>query len=481
MQSEPARLASLMKNQPIFALVDCNNFFVSCERLFRPGLENKPVVVLSSNDGCAVSRSNEAKELGIPMGAPAFKYRDVFERHSVTKFSANFELYGNISRRITALLTTITPSTEIYSIDESFMDLSQLPIIDYEEWGREVRRLILDWIGIPVSIGIAPSKTLAKLANLQAKKNPDLGGVLSFIKPHENHAKDCERTDLSRVQTADPLLSTGEIICERSVLSHIDHAKIQEYLARTPVADVWGIGWRLAPKMRAEGVGNALNLSKLRPQRAQQLMGIQGRQLVAELNGTSCYKLTLEGKLPQSVASTRTFGEDTGDIHAIEAAMATFIVTATYKLRRSNQLTCRVTLFATTNRHKPGYQSWHREIHLPQPTADPGIIINAVMNSFKEFYQPQIMYHRAGVGLHNFVPDSHLQTDLLRTIDTTGHDRSKSRLAAVDALNNQYGKRTVRYASEIAATTWRPKYQLRSPRYVSRWDELPHITPKLFI
>lgn len=442
-----------MSQQPVFALVDCNNFFVSCERLFRPDLEGRPVVVLSSNDGCAVSRSNEAKELGIPMGAPAFKYRELFERHSVTKFSANFELYGNISRRIATLLTTITPRTEIYSIDESFMDLSQLPIADYEEWGREVRLLILEWVGIPVSIGIAPSKTLAKLANLQAKKNPELGGVLSFVKSRE--------------------------IRENSEFSQIDHPKIEQYLAKTPVADIWGIGWRLAPKMRAEGVGTALDMARLRPQRAQQLIGIHGRQLVAELNGTCCHKLTLEGKLPQSIASTRTFGEDTGDIYAIESAMATFIVTATYKLRRSQQLTSKVTLFSTTNRHKPGYQSWYREIQLPQPTADPGVIISAVMNTFKQFYRPQIMYHRAGVALHNFVPDAQLQTDLLGSIDTNAHDRSKSRLAAVDSLNNQYGKRTVRYASEIVATTWRPKYQLRSPRYVSRWAELPpiHVAP----
>jgi DNA polymerase V len=432
--------------QPVFALVDCNNFFVSCERLFRPDLENRPVVVLSSNDGCAVSRSNEAKELGIPMGAPAFKYRDVFEKHNVQRFSANFELYGNISRRITTLLTTITPRTEIYSIDESFMDLSQLPITDYEAWGAEVRRLILEWVGIPVSIGIAPSKTLAKLANLQAKKNPELGGVLSFVE--------------NRTGSGSP---------------QFNRARAEQYMAKTPVADVWGIGWRLAPKMRAEGAGTALDLAHMRPQRTQQLMGIQGRQLVAELTGTCCHTLTLEGRLPQSIASTRTFGEDTNDLYAIESAMATFIVTATYRLRRSNQLTTRITLFTTTNKHKPGYQSWYREIHLQQPTADPGVLIREVMQVFRALYRPSTLYHRAGIALHNLVPDGQLQTDLLGAVNSTAHDRSKGRMAAVDALNNRYGKRTVRYGSEVLARQWRPKYQLRSPRYVSRWDELPEV------
>ena len=190
--------------QPLFALIDCNNFFVSCERLFQPQLEGKPVVVLSSNDGCAVSRSNEAKALGIPMGAPAFKYRDFFRQHGVTQFSANFELYGDISRRITELLSTITPRIEIYSVDESFLDLSKLPITDYEAWGREVQRRVWQWIGIPVSIGLAPTKTLAKLASERAKKDPELNGVLNLIGMPE------------RVKAS--------------------------YLEHTPIQDIWGIG-----------------------------------------------------------------------------------------------------------------------------------------------------------------------------------------------------------------------------------------------
>ena len=180
--------------------------------------------------------------------------------------------------------------------------------------------------------------------------------------------------------------------------------------------------------------------------------------------------------MPQSIASTRTFGEDTSDPYAIEAALATFVTTASFKLRRSQQMTKRITLFATTNKHKPGYTSWWREICLDQPTADPGALITAVRQAFREFYNPRVSYHRAGITLHDFVPDDQLQTDLLGTINILQHDRSKDRMKAFDTVNQRYGKRTIRMASELMENHWRPKYLLRSPRYVSRWGELPQVT-----
>jgi DNA polymerase V len=433
-----------MKRPPLFALIDCNNFFVSCERLFRPDLEGKPVVVLSSNDGCAVSRSAEAKELGIPMGAPAFKYRDLFERHGVVKFSANFELYGNISRRITALLTSITPKIEIYSVDESFLDLSSLPITDYEEWGKHVRQLILDWVGIPVSIGVAPSKTLAKLANLRAKKEAGLGGVLSFVKSPAN-----------------------------SGIPQLDAQKTHAHMAKTTAGEIWGIGWRLAPKIRGAGLGNALDIANAQPRYLQQLMGIHGRQLVAELNGTSCFPLELEGRLPQSISVTRTFGEDTRDSAVVEAAIASFATRAAFKLRRSRQLTCRVSMFATTNKHKPGYATWSREAKFSQPTADTEVLIKSLARLFRDIYQSGISYHRAGILLHDFVPDWQLQTDLLGITNVASHDISKQRMQAIDGINNKYGAHKIHYAIEDVADKWQPQRKLRSPRCVSHWDDLP--------
>ncbi len=422
-----------MSRPPVFALVDCNNFFVSCERVFRPNLQDKPVVVLSSNDGCAVSRSNEAKALGIPMGAPAFKYRELFERHQVTKFSANFELYGNMSRRITQLLATITPRLEVYSVDESFLDLSRLDIHDYAAWGYAVRQAILQWTGIPVSIGIAPSKTLAKLASDRGKKLPELGGVLSLIhNPDKNM-----------------------------------------YLESMPIEDVWGIGRRLAPKVRAEGIGNALRLSQLRPQRAQQLMGIKGRQLITELNGTACFPLELEHQKPKSILRSRTFGEDTQAASVIEAALASFSTAAAFRLRQSSQLAHRAGMFIDTNKHKPGFQRWSREITYHTPTADTGRLISDMVDLFGTIYRHDLSYHRAGVWLTDFVPAGQLQTDLLGEVVPAIHERSVSRMQAIDSINERFGKRSIRYATEDLAQDWQPIRKLRSPRYTTNIDELP--------
>lgn len=428
-----------MAKPAVLALIDCNNFFVSCERVFRPDLNGKPVVVLSSNDGCVVARSNEAKALGIPMAAPAFKYRQIFQDHKVVQFSANFDLYGDISKRITAMLTTITPRIEIYSVDESFLDLSQLPIKDYVAWGQMVRQAVWHWIGVPVSIGIAPSKTLAKLASDRGKKVRELEGVLDMTDPS-------------------------------SPIS-------QYFLETTPISDVWGIGRRLAPRMHIEGVANAWQMRNLRPQHAQQLMGIHGRQMVAELQGTACYPLTLEDRLPKTIASTRTFGEDTNNPYAIEGALASFVSKACFRLRVSGQLTRCISLFATTNRHKPNYRSWSQTIVLQTPTADTGQLISAVISEFRKLYQPGVLYHRAGVNLFDLYPEQ-LQLDLLGEVSSPTHERSLARMAAIDGLNKRFGKHRVHYASEDLGRVWQPRQSLRSPRYVSHWNEIPTATVK---
>lgn len=421
----------------IFALIDCNNFFVSCEKVFRPDLEGQPVVVLSSNDGCVVARSNEAKALGIPMGAPAFKHRPVFDKHKVVQFSANFELYGDMSRRIVQVLTAVTPRIEIYSIDESFLDLSQLPITDYSAWGREICRKIWHEVGIPVSIGIAPTKTLAKLASERAKKTPGLKGALSLI--------------------------------------GLNKRELSAYRAQLPLQDVWGVGWRLAPKLKTYGLTNADELSRLSPKLAGQLMGVRGRQLIAELNGTSCFKFEPLHKKAQTIARTRTFGEDVSELHIIESAIASFAIQAAYRLRRSGQLTRRAALFLTTSRHKPGYKSWTSEVRFEQPTADSGLLAETLVAALAKLHDNHRLYHRAGVWLYDFVSADRLQTDLLGHVSVEAHTKSSGRMAALDALNSRYGRGTVHFAAEDLARGWRPKQRLRSPRYVSSWDELPQV------
>ncbi len=423
--------------QPIFALIDCNNFFVSCQRLFRPDLEGKPVVVLSSNDGCVVARSNEAKLLGIPMGAPAFKWEKVFKQYRVIKFSGNFELYGDISRRITHLLTTITPRIEVYSVDESFLDLGELSIDDYALWGREVHNQILRYIGIPVSIGIAPTKTLAKLASERAKRETAYKGTVNLVE--------------------------------------VSKRERDKHLKAVPLKDVWGIGWRIAPQLQAIGITNAYDVSRLHIGLARQLMGVHGEHLVYELNGTSCLPLELEGKVRKSIARTRTFGEDVSDMYVIEAAIASFIARAAFRLRQSNQLTRRASLFIATNRHKPGYRKNVSEVRFNMPTADTGALTEALVRALGGIYDARAAYYRAGVMLYDFVPAQVLQTDLLGNINVDRHIRSVTRMQALDSINERYGKHHLYYAAEDLGNKWEPRRGLRSPSYTSSWEDLPSV------
>ncbi len=421
--------------KPVFALIDCNNFFVSCERLFRPDLEGRPVIVLSSNDGCAISRSNEAKALGIPMGAPAFKYKSLFKSQGVVQFSANFELYGDISERITRVLSGITPRTEVYSVDESFLDLSQLEISDYTRWGGAVRQRLLKEVGIPISMGVAPTKTLAKLAREHAKKEDNLAGILSLIGLPLNI--------------------------------------LRSYMINTPINDIWGIGWRLAPRLRAEGVYSALDLTRMRPRHAQQLMGVHGRQLVAELGGQSCHPLEAFGRVRQSVMHGRMFGQDTNQFSVVESAIASLTARAAWRLRREGLLAGSAVIALSTNHHKPGYQRSGRIVKFQTPTADTGSIASALVDATNAIFNPQAYYHRVNILLHDLVSQQSLQADLLGYVDLPGSQASLDRLKALDAINRRYDKRTIHYAAEDLSQAWEPKHRLRSPRYTTNRQELP--------
>lgn len=419
----------------VFALIDCNNFFVSCERLFRPDLEGRPVVVLSSNDGCVVSRSAEAKALDIPMGAPAFKYRQLFERQGVVRFSANFELYGDVSQRITRLLTAITPRTEVYSVDESFLDLGQLEIDDHTRWCKAVRDRLLKEVGIPVSIGVAGTKTLAKLANSRAKRDETLGGVLD--------------------------------------LAGIDQARQTYYLRQTAIRNIWGVGWRLAPKLQAERIHTALDLAGISPRLAGQLMGVHGKQLVAELNGQPCHALEPYGRVRQTVMKGRMFGEDTGRFDVVEAAVASMTARAALVLRNEGLAALGASLMLSTDRHKPGYQRRRHDIRFRAPSADTGLITSELVKAARAGFNPNAKYHRANVLLYDLIPERMLQTDLWGEVDPAAVETGQARLQALDAINRRYGKRTLRYAAEDLSEAWHPRQQLRSPRYTTEWDELP--------
>lgn len=369
------------------------------------------------------------------MGAPIFKYRDLFQRHGIVLLSANFELYGDMSERVTRTLTGITPRTEVYSVDESFLDLSQLEVNNYHEWGSQVRGRLLREVGLPVAIGIAPTKTLAKLASEHAKTEPELGGVLDLF----------SQSDELR-----------------------DH-----YLLKTPIKDIWGIGRRLAPKLKAHAVFTAFDVSRMRPRYAGQLMGVHGRQLVAELSGQACHPLQTYGQVRQTVMNGRMFGEDTNDFTVVEAAIASLTARAAYSLRREGLLAHGAVISLSSNRFKPGYQRYQQTITFIAPTADTGHITAKLVQAVQQSFNPHERYHRANVLLFNLTGERLLQTDLFGEVNLEQSNGALNRLKTFDTINNRYGKGTIRFAAEGLSSAWQPKHQLRSPRYTTNWQELP--------
>jgi DNA polymerase V len=480
----------------MFALIDCNNFFVSCERLFRPDLENVPVIVLSSNDGCAISRSGEAKELGIPMGAPAFKLASQFNLvggpvynrtqpsvmqgsgeqwtepymqygegaaqpitpqragstssaagsagrqagavRTVVSLSANFELYGDVSQRLTTLLTHVTPRIEVYSVDESFLDLSELGINDYTAWAAWLRERILREIGVPVSVGIAPTKTLAKLANHRAKKDEMLEGVLAITDPADT--------------------------------------KYDHYYSETPIGDLWGVGWRLAPKLKAEGIHSADDLRHMYKPHARQLMGVHGARMIAELNGVPCIPFDQEESAPKTIMRGRTLGQEIRDQETLEAAISTLAARAAFCLRRSHQLVRTAGISLNTNKHKPGYRRLDQTLRFAMPTADTGTICRALADALHDIYQPALGIYRVNVLFYELVPTAALPLDLFGSIRPEEHDRATARMAAFDAINRRYGRHAIRSAAEDLSQAWQPRKGACSPRYTTKWSDLPVAT-----
>ncbi len=490
----------------MYALIDSNNFFVACERLFRPDLEGVPVIVLSSNDGCAVSRSHEAKALGVAMGEPIFKLRGRFQviesrdmsqesrkmvkrfcdartarlgqgmpsarppyfttatsgKPPLVVFSANFELYGDISERIATLLTSITPHIELYSIDEAFLDLDKLDIPDYSTWGKSVRAAILKNIGIPVSVGIAPTKTLCKLANHWAKTHEDTFGVF-VVEP---------RVTSQEARAAKLLQGNKTVAAGDTTFTHNSYLVA---LGSTSIADVWGVGWRLAPRLRAEGIFTALDLARMRPQRAGQLMGIHGRHMVYELGGTRCLPLQPATKAQHIIGRGRQFGADTSEESVVEAAITTLATRAARELRREGQLAAQAAVILRTNYHKPGYTRVSHAVRFYTPTANTGTICSQLIRTLHREFHRGLSYHKADVVLYDLSPSSSLQTDVFGMVSIADHTRSTALMHAVDAITAKYGPHALRPAAETLSSAWQPRSHMRSPRYTSSWRELPSI------
>lgn len=418
--------------RPVFALVDCNNFFVSCERVFRPDLWRKPVAVLSNNDGCIVARSNEVKALGVPMGVPVFKVRDTLEANSVTLFSGNFSLYGDFSQRVVGLLQAACPVVEVYSVDESFLDVSTLDIADYEQWARELGQKILQWTGIPVSIGVAPTKTLAKAAAEFAKKNSSLNGAYSVIDP-------------------------------------VRREQLLEWLA---VGDIWGVGRRSVPKLRQVGIATANQLVKASDGWVQSTLSIRGLKTVKELRGEPCFEVDIAEEPQQSIARTRMFGHIVRSYHELEGAIATFAAQAAVRLRSQQEVAGSVAVFVRTAKQYADRTYKGTVVPLAQPSADTGAVIEAALQGLQRIYDPELGYKKGGVVLMNLKPADAQQLSWLGDAPSR-LDQQTDLMRAVDQLNKKFGVRMVRHASEHPERTqWHSRHDRRSPGYTTSWHGL---------
>lgn len=420
---------------PLFALVDCNNFYASCERLFRPELKRKPIVVLSNNDGCVIARSNEAKALGIPMGAPAFQWEHLFRKSGVAVFSSNFALYGDISARIMSVLTDMAPWIEVYSIDEAFLDLTG--VADPMALCHDIRERVLRWVGIPVSIGIARTKTLAKLANCVAKKQSQHGGVF----------------DLESSQAVEMVLGT------------------------TGVGDVWGIGPRYQKQLWTQAVRSALDFVRLPRAWVRREMSVVGLCTQLELQGVSCLSLERAPAPHKSLLCSRTFGRLVTEREHLREAVTSYAVRVAEKLRREGAEATSVQVFINTPRHRENVaqHSGQATIALGAATAHTPEIIDAALRALDECYRPGFEYQKAGVMLLGLAPASGRQISLLAPAPEE-RQRQRALMSTLDAVNRRFGRGSLRYAITAAPDRpWHMRQSRRSPRYTTNWDELPRV------
>jgi DNA polymerase V len=429
---------------PLYALVDGNNFYVSCERVFRPSLNGKPMVVLSNNDGCAIARSNEAKALGIAMGAPWFKIRHLQESHGLIALSANFPLYGDLSDRMMSLVAGLGHRQEIYSIDESFVDLSGVRG-DLLKRSRIIRERVLQWVGIPCCIGIGQTKTLAKLANHIAKTAERKPG------------------------------SYPEELAQICNLADMDRDMLEAVLAATAAQEVWGVGRRIAAQLKDGGIHTVLDLSRMDLATVRQRWSVVLERTVRELQGQPCVGLEDTAPDKQEIACTRSFGSPVSDLRDLSEAISEFASRAAEKLRRQDGHANQVLTFVRTSpfRDDPQYS---RSIVVPlrRPTADTSRIVEAALAGLSCIYKPDFLYAKAGVMLLELQPASVQQAELNLEPDEAP---DKGRLMdALDGLNRRYGPGTVLLASTGLAgdrRLWSMKQERLTPQYTTRWEDMP--------
>ena len=421
-------MSSTPSKRPIFALVDCNNFFVSCERTFNPKLNGKPVVVLSNNDGCVIARSNEAKTLGITMGVPLFKIKALCAHKQVIYLSSNYGLYGDMSTRVMRLLEKACPDIALYSIDEAFIRLDNMPV-DPEQFCQTLGDNVLRSTGIPLSIGIAHSKTLAKVANQLAKQRGN-GGVYSLLE-----------TTLS-----DPIL------------------------AQFPIGDIWGIGHANGEKLANMQIRTIADFVALPPYLIKKLFSVHGERIQRELQGVPC--LTLDVMTDKkSITASRSFGKPVTELHELQEAIANYAVRACKKLRAQHSRACVIQVYLRTNHHKRHHKQHADQatIQLQYPTADTGEIIKVSKSAMAQLYKPGYQYKKCGITLLDLTKAQHCQQDLFTDID---YQHSDKRMQLIDSLNARLGANTIFYGAQGITRDWQMQSNHRTPCYTTAWSDI---------
>ena len=429
-----------MSAPPQFALVDVNNFYVSCERVFQPKLENVPLVVLSNNDGCAVARSAEVKALGVAMGTPWFRMQDLARRHGISAFSSNYALYGDMSNRVATILRDFAPDIEVYSVDESFLRIEAVAHLygGAPAMGRQMRERIRQWTGLPVCVGCGPTKTLAKLANHLAKKHAVFNGV-------------CDLNSLSRPERL-------------------------QWMHKVEVGEGWGVGRRLVLRLQAIDIHTVLDLRNASPPHLRAQFGVVMERTCSELRGISCLELEDIAPPRQQILSSRSFGVPVESVDELSEAVSTYVARAAEKLRRQASVAAVVHVFVHTNRFKddePQYNA-SRLVPLPEPSDDTLVLTHYALLGLKAIFRPGYRYKKAGIMLTLLSDKAARQGSLFD--DPEARVRSARRMAVLDAINRQFGRDTLRSGASGTAQRWGTRSENRSPRYTTRWDELPEVS-----
>lgn len=417
------------------ALVDCNNFYVSCERVFNAHLVGKPVIVLSNNDGCAIARSAEAKALGIKMGDPWHQMQQLAKQHGIVARSSNYVLYGDMSARVVAILRTFAADVEVYSIDESFLDLGNLPIPDLKAHGRAIVQRVQQWVGMPVCVGIGPTKTLAKLANHVAKKTPRLASVCDFGR-----------------------LSPDQLL---------------KVLDRIEVGDVWGVGRRLSVRLGVDGIKTAGDLARADSEQIKRQYNVVLERTVRELRGISCVDLEMAPPPKQQIMCSRSFGTPMEAYADVAEALTAHTNRAAVKLRDEGSTAGAVHVLLHTNPHRTDLPQHNGAMTVPltRATADTSRLLEAAHYGLRRIWRDGYRFIKVGVMLMELAPASQVQADLFG--DHTAHDARRLRLmAAMDQINRVHGREAVRVGLVSGRRVWSMRQELKSPSYTTRWAEL---------